>query len=130
MKRHKYDRDAQDDLLIPRAVAYSAGLIDYFFRGRVEVEDAHYTDTGIELRIKNAIDPETAPEAWRNETLYAKTSSDTPSKLRIAYEYQDENSVTKHGTSDPVNLNTSNGDDDIAPGKVSKDGYALERSPA
>ena len=125
-----YNYDDQAALLIPRAVAYSAGIIDYFFRGRIEAEDAHYTDTGIELRIKNAIDPETAPEAWRNETLYAKTSSDTPSKLRIAYEYQDENSVTKHGTSDPVNLNTSNGDDDIAPGKVSKDGYALERSPA
>lgn len=27
----------QADVLIPRAVAYSAGLIDYFFRGRLEV---------------------------------------------------------------------------------------------
>ena len=36
--------DAQADLLIPRAVAYSAGLIDYFFRGRIEAEDAHYTE--------------------------------------------------------------------------------------
>ena len=29
--------DAQADLLIPRAVAYSAGLIDYFFRGQLYV---------------------------------------------------------------------------------------------
>lgn len=28
---------AQADLLIPRAVAYSAGLINYFFRGRLEI---------------------------------------------------------------------------------------------
>lgn len=28
---------AMADLLIPRAVAYSAGLIDYFFRGRMEI---------------------------------------------------------------------------------------------
>ena len=29
--------DAMANLLIPRAVAYSAGLIDYFFRGRMEI---------------------------------------------------------------------------------------------
>jgi hypothetical protein len=28
----------QGDVLIPRAVAYSAGLIDYFFRGRLQVD--------------------------------------------------------------------------------------------
>ena len=32
-----YNYDAQADLLIPRAVAYSAGLIDYFFRGQMEI---------------------------------------------------------------------------------------------
>ncbi len=32
-----YNYDAQADLLIPRAVAYSAGLIDYFFRGQLDV---------------------------------------------------------------------------------------------
>ena len=31
-----YNYDDMADLLIPRAVAYSAGLIDYFFRGRLE----------------------------------------------------------------------------------------------
>lgn len=45
MKRHKCEHDVQADLLIPCAMAYSAGFIDYFFRGRIEAEDAHYTDT-------------------------------------------------------------------------------------
>jgi hypothetical protein len=32
-----YNYNAQADLLIPRAVAYSAGLIDYFFRGTMKI---------------------------------------------------------------------------------------------
>jgi len=32
-----YNYDAQADLLLPRAVAYTAGLIDYFFRGNMEI---------------------------------------------------------------------------------------------
>ena len=32
-----YNYDDQMRLLIPRAVAYSAGLLDYFFRGRMEI---------------------------------------------------------------------------------------------
>ncbi len=34
MNRHVYDDQVR--LLVPRAVAYSAGLIDYFFRGRID----------------------------------------------------------------------------------------------
>lgn len=33
-----FNYDAQTDLLIPRAVAYSAGMLDYFFRGVLEVK--------------------------------------------------------------------------------------------
>ncbi|CAK7053758.1 MAG: hypothetical protein BACD_02597 [Bacteroides rodentium] len=32
-----YNYNAQADLLLPRAVGYSAGLIDYFFRGQMEI---------------------------------------------------------------------------------------------
>ncbi len=45
--------------IIPRAVGYSAALLDYFFRGRMDVEyaflkkDSHGTITGIELSLKN-----------------------------------------------------------------------------
>ena len=44
MRKHKYNYDAQADLLIPRAVAYSAGLLDSFFRGLIEAEDARYSE--------------------------------------------------------------------------------------
>ena len=41
MRRHTtlnhYNYAAQAELLLPRAVAYSAGLIDYFFRGALEI---------------------------------------------------------------------------------------------
>jgi hypothetical protein len=33
-----YNYDAMADLLIPRAVGYSAGFLDYFFRGRLDVD--------------------------------------------------------------------------------------------
>jgi hypothetical protein len=35
LNHHNYD--AQAELLIPRAVAYSAGIIDYFFRGKMDI---------------------------------------------------------------------------------------------
>ncbi|MGH8801993.1 MAG: hypothetical protein ACREX6_06825, partial [Casimicrobiaceae bacterium] len=34
---NRVNYDAMADLLIPRAVSYSAGLINYFFRGRLEI---------------------------------------------------------------------------------------------
>jgi hypothetical protein len=39
-----YNYDDQAKLLIPRAVAYSAGLIDYFFRGQLKI---HLPDEGV-----------------------------------------------------------------------------------
>lgn len=42
--------------LIPRAVAYSTGLLDHFFRGKLETQDVGFTDAGISLRVKNAIE--------------------------------------------------------------------------
>jgi hypothetical protein len=40
--------------LIPKAVAYSAGLLDYFFRGRLEVTASASTTAGnVSLQIKN-----------------------------------------------------------------------------
>ena len=34
---NKYNLDAMAELLIPRAIAYSTGLIDYFFRGKLKI---------------------------------------------------------------------------------------------
>jgi hypothetical protein len=62
--------DGQTDLLIPRAVGYTAGLINYFFRGRLEVRapadgpaaviDAKSNGadfTKLRLRVKNTTAP-------------------------------------------------------------------------
>lgn len=50
---NRFNFDAAHTFLIPRAVAYSAGLIDYFFRGRLEVEDVTFPNTGISLSVRN-----------------------------------------------------------------------------
>jgi hypothetical protein len=67
------------DLLLPRAVAYSAGLINFFFRGRIDIAlpdegvfalADHASDQGFTLaraKIKNVtppfMDPQGAPQA-------------------------------------------------------------------
>lgn len=53
---NRFNFDAAHQFLIPRAVAYSTGLMDYFFRGKLEAQDAGFTDSGISLRVKNAIE--------------------------------------------------------------------------
>lgn len=53
---NRFNFDEAHKFLIPRAVAYSSGLLDYFFRGKLETEDAGFTDSGISLKIKNAIE--------------------------------------------------------------------------
>ncbi|MFZ5619387.1 MAG: hypothetical protein ACOY5W_00005, partial [Pseudomonadota bacterium] len=44
--------EAMANLLIPRAVAYSAGLIDYFFRGRLEITPP---DEGVYSLVDHAV---------------------------------------------------------------------------
>ncbi|MGB5717822.1 MAG: sialidase family protein [Gammaproteobacteria bacterium] len=47
--------DTQARLLLPRAVAYSAGLIDYFFRGRLKVRAVTEEDvTHLRVVVENA----------------------------------------------------------------------------
>ena len=55
---NRFNFEVAHGLLIPRAVGYSAGFIDYFFRGRLEVVDPTFTDEGVSLKVKNAIDIE------------------------------------------------------------------------
>lgn len=69
---NKFNFDVSYQFLIPRAVAYSTGLIDYFFRGRLEAVDPVFTDTGISFKVRNAIDTEKFPE-WDNEVLEGNT---------------------------------------------------------
>jgi hypothetical protein len=41
------------ELLLPRAIAYSTGLINYFFRGRLALDSIRISDTEVELTVRN-----------------------------------------------------------------------------
>ena len=69
---NRYNYDAMADLLIPRAVAYSAGLIDYFFRGRMEIA---LPDEGVYAILDHAVE-DTVDEGFRRVKL--KLSNATP----------------------------------------------------
>jgi len=99
--------------LIPKAVAYSAGLIDYFFRGRLEAEDVTFTDTGITLRVKNAIDVKKYPQ-WDKEVLY-----DSGGTLVISYRYK-LNGQERVGVSNTVPFSER-----LAPGQTSQSIYSF-----
>lgn len=105
--------------LIPKAVGYSAGLIDYFFRGKLSAEDVAFTDTGVSLRVKNAIEPAKIP-AWQSEVLYAKNSNGSAGNFTVAFDYQDSAGKTQYGVSNTVLVRAS---DTLAPGQVSADVY-------
>ena len=116
--------DAQANLLIPRAVAYSAGLIDYFFRGRLEAVDPMFTDEGVSLKVKNAIDVEKVPE-WANESLYAQKDQGH-FVLTVTYKQGTQEALI---ASDPVNLTTQAF---IKPGETTDEvlGFTLPPLPA
>ncbi len=120
---NRFNFRAAHEFLIPRAVAYSVGLIDYFFRGRLEGEDVEFSDTGIRLKVKNAIDAQKTP-AWSGEVLYANTASGAGT-LIISYDYKDATGATRYGTSLPVNMTAG---DDIGLGQVSKNVYSFALS--
>lgn len=64
------------DILLPRAVSYSAGLLDYFFRGRMEVEPSTTPEGNVKLTITNISGDQQAFEGgnfsllWDDETGY------------------------------------------------------------
>jgi len=53
---NRFNFDAAHQFLIPRAVGYSAGLIDYFFRGEIDLEIDPDFDSPGQYLIKNKID--------------------------------------------------------------------------
>lgn len=119
---NRFNFDQAHKFLIPKAVAYSAGLIDYFFRGKLAAEDAVFTDTGISLRVRNAIDPQKTP-AWANEVLYP-AGGPQPGTLTIAYEYKDAAGENKYGASQAVPMAAEPGSTGgIAPGETSQNVY-------
>ena len=101
------------DLLAPRAVAYSAGLINYFFRGRLDILLESYNRTDVTLRFKNETE---------EDTLY---SQDGTGQLIVTYRYTDDKGQEIFGTSDIVNLASG---DDVVPDELSET-YTFTFSP-
>jgi hypothetical protein len=50
---NRFNYDSMAALLIPRAVSYSAGLINHFFRGRLQILQAVRTGNVLTVRFKN-----------------------------------------------------------------------------
>jgi hypothetical protein len=120
---NRFNFDAAYPFLTPRAVAYSAGLINYFFRGRLEATDVEFTNTGVRLRVKNAVDAQQSP-AWSNEVLYAANSSGQRGVFVLAYDYKGATGTKQYGTSPPVVAKTAaEGGGDLAPGAASIASY-------
>jgi hypothetical protein len=68
--------NAAANILLPRAVGYSAGLLNYFFRGQIDAVNPQMTTTGATMKIKNNT-PNEAVE---------KTDA-TPGKFVVSYQY-------------------------------------------
>ena len=78
--------DAAADLLLPRAVAYSAGLIDYFFRGRLEIS---LPDEGVYGAVDHS--SENQPYAKGFRTIKLKVRNITPPVIPTAGPQKDQN---------------------------------------
>lgn len=80
-------------LLLPRAVGYSASLLNYFFRGDIETTGFSYTSTSVTANI-------------RNDTRVDPTDSNSaievmgPGELLVSYSYIDNQGNTVYGSSD------------------------------
>jgi hypothetical protein len=105
---------AMADLLVPRAVAYSAGLLNYFFRGRLDVQVETYNRSDVILKYRNLT---------TDDTLYSQNGD---SQLVVTYQYKD-NGQTVFGVSNRVSVASP---DDVAPGAVSAQTYTFTFSPA
>ena len=71
--------DAAADLLLPRAVAYSAGLIDYFFRGQLEIS---LPDEGVYGVVDHAVENQASTSGFRKIKL--KLRNITPAVVPTA----------------------------------------------
>jgi hypothetical protein len=78
--------DAAADLLLPRAVAYSAGLIDYFFRGRLEIS---LPDEGVYGAVDHSVENQPDTNGFRKIKL--KVRNVTPPVIPTAGPQKDQN---------------------------------------
>lgn len=90
--------DAMAEQLIPRAVAYSAGLLNYFFRGRLDLDIQAYNRSDVSIRFTNRT---------KNDTMYSDSGA---GQLVMSYRYKDASDQWVFGASEEV-VPLSPGDD-------------------
>ncbi|BCO30777.1 hypothetical protein TspCOW1_08800 [Thiohalobacter sp. COW1] len=107
--------DEMADLLIPRAVAYGAGFLNYFFRGRLEVQVENFSGSDVSVRFRNVS---------TEDTVF---SDNGDSQLIATYRYR-EGQDWGFGTAE-ASVNLAAGDD-VAPGATSANTYTFTFDPA
>lgn len=99
---NRFNFDAAHEFLVPRAVAYSAGLIDYFFRGKLIIEETQFSGNTINIFVRNGSDQ---PNVLRNGTfsLYYDATNGIRKNLPI----QEGASVATFSVGDVLRLTAS-----------------------
>ena len=110
----KVNYDDMANLLIPRTVAYSAGVINHFFRGRLEIRIDQYTGQSVTLKFVNRSNA---------DTLF---SQDGLNELSVVYRYEGANGEV-FGTSE-ADVSLASGDD-VPPDAVSTQSYTFTFQP-
>ncbi len=79
---NRFNFDAAHKFLIPRAVGYGAGLVNFFFRGRLVIKDTQFYGNALQIVVANASG---AANSLKNGTfsLYYDTEDDIRKKLTI-----------------------------------------------
>lgn len=85
-------------LLLPRAVGYSAGLLNYFFRGKFKITNASYTSTSVTMQIRNKTYTNPA------DPLNSAIEPMGPGSLWVSYSYKDSQGNTIYGLSGAVDV--------------------------
>lgn len=95
--------------LIPKAVKYSAGLLNYFFRGQVDAVDAATTKngngdvTGVNMKVRNE-----TPKVGGITGEIEPIGGGTDDKLVVSYQYTSGGS-TLYGKSSPLAFDNYSG---------------------
>jgi hypothetical protein len=74
---NRFNFNATYPYLLPRAVAYSAGLIDFFFRGRLEINDISVVDGKLRIEVRNVSGTKNPLKNGKFELFY-----DSPDGMR------------------------------------------------
>lgn len=119
---NSYNYESELPFLMPRAVAYSAGLMNHFFRGRISVVDPKFTSNQVQFQVRNSINVKKHPE-WKEETIGRNASNSKP-KIVLTYEYTDSSGVKYLGHTESQDLV-----EPVSPGKTSTTTYSFDLPP-